>query len=90
MRSENISTLIYVECDKMYRSKICVQEFSYFVSGLGIQLEQSENKSPVRKKIGCRRRNTTSNMQCLLIAETNLWLSSYGELQLVWRLVFDS
>ena len=50
MQSENISTPIYVECDKMYRSKVCVQEFSYFVSGLGIQLEQSENNSPVLKK----------------------------------------
>ena len=60
MRSENISTPIYVECDKMYRSKVCVQEFWYFVSGLDIQLEQSENYSPVRKNIGCRWRNMTS------------------------------
>ena len=50
MRSENISTPIYVECDKMYRSKVCVREFSYFVSGLDIQLEKSEYNSPVRKK----------------------------------------
>ena len=42
VRSENISTPIYVKCDKMYRSKVCVQEFSYFVSGLDIQLEKSE------------------------------------------------
>ena len=53
MQSENISTPIYVECDKMYRSKVCVQEFSYFVSGLDIQLEKSEYYSPVRKKIRC-------------------------------------
>ena len=33
------------------RSKVCVQEFSYFVSGLDIQLEQSYNNSPVRKKL---------------------------------------
>ena len=59
MQSENISTPIYVECDKMYRSKVCVQEFSYFVSGLDIQLEKSEYYSPVRKKIGCRWRNTS-------------------------------
>ena len=26
----------------MYRSKVCVQELSYFVSGLDIQLEKSE------------------------------------------------
>ena len=31
MRSENISTPIYVECDKMYQSKVCVQEFSYLL-----------------------------------------------------------
>ena len=37
----------------MYRSKVCVQEFSYFVTGLDIQLEKSEYDSPVRKKIGC-------------------------------------
>ena len=41
MQSENISTPIYVECDKMYRSKVCVQEFSYFLPGLDIQLERS-------------------------------------------------
>ena len=45
VRSENISTPIYVECDKMYRSKVCVQEFSYFVSGLDIQLEISKYDS---------------------------------------------
>ena len=50
VRSESISTPIYVGCDKMYQSKVCVQEFSYFVSGLEIQLEQSKNYSPVRKK----------------------------------------
>ena len=50
VRSENISTPIYVECDKMYRSKVCVQEFWYFVPGLDIQLEQSENNSPICKK----------------------------------------
>ena len=50
VQSENISTPIYVECDKMYRSKVCVQEFSYFVSGLDIQLEQSKNNSPICKK----------------------------------------
>ena len=49
--SENILTPIYVECDKMYRSKVCVQEFSYFVSGLDIQLEKSEYDSPVCKKL---------------------------------------
>ena len=55
----NISILIYVECDKLYRSKVCVHEFSYFLSCLDIQLEKSAYDSPVRKKIGCRWRNTT-------------------------------
>ena len=34
----------------MYRSKVCSQEFWYFVSGLDIQLEQSEYDSDVPKK----------------------------------------
>ena len=63
VQSENISTTIYVKCDKVYRSKVCVQEFSYFVSGLKMELEKSEYFSPVRKKIGCRWRNTTSHVQ---------------------------
>ena len=60
VRSEDISTPIYVECDKMYRSK--VQGFWYYVSGLDIQLEKSEYDSPLRKKIGCRWQNTTSHV----------------------------
>ena len=66
MQSENISTPIDVQCDKMYRLKGSIQEFTYFVSGLDIKLEQSENDSPVmnpvRKKIGCRWRNTMSHI----------------------------
>ena len=50
MRNEDISTPIYVECDKMYRSKVCVQEFLYIVSDPDIQVEKSEYNSPVRKK----------------------------------------
>ena len=34
----------------MYRSKVCAQEFWYFVPGLDIQLEQSENDNPALKK----------------------------------------
>ena len=60
MRSENISTPIYVDCYMTYRSKICVQEFSYFVSGLDVQVEKSEYDSSVRQKISCRWRNMTS------------------------------
>ena len=62
LQSENISTPIYIECDKMYHSMVCIQEFWYFVSGLDIQLEQSKNNSPVCQKIGCRWRNTTSHI----------------------------
>ena len=62
VQSENISTPIYVECDKMYRSKVCVQEFSYFVSGLDIQVEKSEYYSPVRQKISCRWWNMRSHI----------------------------
>ena len=52
MLSENISTPIYVECNNMYRSKVCVQKFWYIVSGLDIQLENSEDDNPARKKSG--------------------------------------
>ena len=62
MQSENISTPIYVKCDKMYQSKVCVQEFKYFVSGLDIQFEKSKYNSPVCKKIDCRWQNTTSDI----------------------------
>ena len=41
VQSEKISTPIYVECDKMYQSKVCVQEFWYCVPGLDIQPELS-------------------------------------------------
>ena len=45
MWREIIST--HIERDKMYQSKVYIQEFWYFVSGLDIQFAQSENKSPV-------------------------------------------
>ena len=64
--SENISTPIYVECHKMYQPKVCVQEFSYFMSGLDNQFEQSVDDSPVCKKIGCRWLNMTSSVQLFL------------------------
>ena len=35
---------------KMYQSKVCVQEFWYFVPALDIQPEQSENDNPALKK----------------------------------------
>ena len=52
MLSENISTLIYFECDKMYQSKVSVPEIWYFVAGLDIQRGQSEKNSPACKKKG--------------------------------------
>ena len=32
VRSENISTPIYVECNKIYQSMVCVQEFWYIAT----------------------------------------------------------
>ena len=54
MQSENI-TSNYLECNKMYLSIICVQEFWYFVPGIDIQPEQSKNDNPDAKKAvkGC-------------------------------------
>ena len=53
-RSENISTPIYVERDKMYRSKVCVQEFSYFVTNsclaLIFKLKNPSTTVPYAKK----------------------------------------
>ena len=65
MQSENILTPIYVKCDKMYQSKVCIQEFSYFVSGLDIQAEKSKYNSPVRQKISGRWRNMMSHIPFL-------------------------
>ena len=76
MFSENIAIPIYVECNKMYKSKVCVQEFSYFMSGLDIQLEKSKYDSPVRKKIGCRWRNTTSHIPFFSAVDTIQWLET--------------
>ena len=49
VQSKNISAPIYVECENMYRSKVCFQEFSNFESALIFN---------VRQKICCRWRNT--------------------------------
>ena len=45
----------------MYQSKVCVQEFWYFMPGLDIQPEQSEDDNPASKKAvaGC---DTASNI----------------------------
>ena len=71
MRSENISTPIYIECDKMYRSKVCVQEFWYFVPGLDIQPEQSENDSPARKKAVAGRETIQLIYRAFLLIDMN-------------------
>ena len=49
-------------CISLYQSKLCVQEFWYFVSGLDIQLEQSENDNSVCRAQGCRLQITSSNI----------------------------
>ena len=60
---------------KMYRPKVCVQEFWYFVHGLDIQLEQSENDNPARKKAvaGCETLKVIHRL--FLVTDTNPWLS---------------
>ena len=50
VRSKNILTAIYVEWNEMNQSKVCVEEFSNIVSCFDIQLEQSKNDNPTRKK----------------------------------------
>ena len=34
----------------MYRSQVCVEEFWYFVPGIDIQVEESENDNPALQK----------------------------------------
>ena len=75
--SEDISTHIYVKCYEMYRSKVCVQEFSYIMSGLDIQLEKSDYVSPVCKKISCRWRNRTSHV--LFFPSIMIWYEPMAE-----------
>ena len=55
VQSENISTPIYVGCDKMYQFKVCVQEFWYCLPGLDIPPELSKIDNSARKKAveGC-------------------------------------
>ena len=50
MQSENILTPIYVECDKMYRSKVCVQEFSYSCLALIFNLKNPSTTVLYAKK----------------------------------------
>ena len=47
---------------RFINQRFCVQEFWNFVSGLDIQLEQSENNNAVCKQIICRLWNTTSHI----------------------------
>ena len=51
----NSNPMIYVECNQMHGSEVCIQEFWYCVPGLDIQPELSENDNPARKKAiaGC-------------------------------------
>ena len=73
--SENISTPIYVECCKMYLSKVCVQEFWYFVSGLDIQLEQSEYYSTVPIKNWLQVAKYDQSHTVFSAIDTSQWLS---------------
>ena len=41
----------YVECNKMYLSTVCIQEFWYIMSGLDIQPEQSDNNNSASKQV---------------------------------------
>ena len=68
--SENISSPVYVECNKMHWSKVCAQEFWYFVSGLDVQLEQSKNYNPVYRD--CRLQNTKSHILFFSVTCYNL------------------
>ena len=56
MLNENISTPIHVKCNKLYQSKVCVQEFRYCVPGLDIKPELSEIDNSAHKKAvaGCK------------------------------------
>ena len=81
LQSEDISTPIYVECDKMYRSKVCIQEFWYFVSGLDIQLEKSEYESLYDSPVWQVAKNLAGGEMRRVIyrffraTDTNQWLS---------------
>ena len=75
VQSENISTPIYAECDKMYQLKVCFQEFWYIVAGLDIQPEQSENNSPASKKAAAGFETLQLIYHFFLQIDTNPWLS---------------
>ena len=62
VQNDDISTPIYVECERMYRSNVCVQEFSYFVSGFWYSTWKIRAQWSCMQKIGCRWWNTTSHI----------------------------
>ena len=55
--------------------KVCDQEFSYFVSGLDIQLEKSEYDSPVAKKSVAVGEIQRVMYRFFPVIDTNQWLS---------------
>ena len=78
VQSENISIPIYIECDTMYWSIVCVQEFWYRVSGLDIQPEQSENNNAAHQN----RFQVARLEKSLLFSSAdwfNPWLSGQGK-----------
>ena len=94
LQSENISIPIYVECDKMSRSKVCVQEFSYFVSGLLIfNLKNPSTTVLYAKKSvagGEIWRVIYSLFRAIDTNHSNQWLSGQHWLQRVGRCGFKS
>ena len=77
----NISTPIYVECDNRYQSKVCVQEFLYFVYGFDIQLEKKTyDHSPSTTVLYAIQYVAGVEIQWVIqffsVIDTNLWLSA--------------
>ena len=73
--SEETFLRLIPRADKMYRSKVCVQEFWYFVPGLDIQPEISENDNPVYKKAVARCETLKVIYRFFQQTDTNPWLS---------------
>ena len=75
---------------QMHWSKVCIQEFRYFVPGLDIQPEQSEKYNPALKKAvaSCKTRQFIYHF--FLKIDTIPWLSGQGEWNCLGLLWFDS
>ena len=92
MRSENISTPIYVECDKMYGSKVCVQESRISCLALIFNLKNQSTTVLYAKKSVAGGEIQQVIHRFFRAIDTNRWLSGYYWLRLVaegQRLGFD-